>query len=132
MSPNALRTASSRRRAKGVKSSETYTADASMRFTTARNPLLRAPAHYEQPAAELLAQLAQCVVQVLPPARTRRPVQSRVQDVAGEHLTAALRRIDQCRQIAQPQIAAEPQHRGHDLGSAPMPEAGNPAPMTEL
>ena len=57
-----------------------------------------------QPAVQSVAQFTQRVVEVLQPPRPGRRLQPGVQHVAGQYLTIRLRRIQQGRQVAQPQI----------------------------
>jgi hypothetical protein len=79
----------------------------------------------------LVTQVAQGIVQVLQPPRPRRSVESRIEDVACEHLTVSLRSVEERGKIAQPQIAPEPQHRGHDLDLPDRPEWETATPVTE-
>ena len=66
-------------------------------------------------------QIAQCVIQVLQPARPRRRFQPRVQHITGQHLTVGGGRVEQRWQVVQPQIAPEPQQCGHAIDAAPNP-----------
>ena len=76
-----------------------------------------APSHH-QPAVQSVAQFTQRVVEVLQPPRPGRRLQPGVQHVAGQHLTVRLRRVQQGRQVAQPQIPPEPQQSGHAIDAA--------------
>ena len=68
------------------------------------NLLIRAPTGHHQTSVERLVELAQRVVEVLQPPRSRRRIQARVEHIAGQHLAVGLRGVQQRRKIAQPQI----------------------------
>ena len=83
-----------------------------------RDASLRVTARHQQPSVEPFVQIAQRVVEVLHPARPGRRLQRGIQDVAREHVFGAVGSSEQRRMIGQPQIAAKPQHSGHDIDAA--------------
>ncbi len=79
--------------------------------------LWTAPGHL-QAAVEAVAQVSQCVVEILQPTRPRRRLEPGVQDVAGEYVAVGACSVKQWRQVVKSQIAPEPQQSGHAIDAA--------------
>ena len=88
------------------------------RLRQRRNSFLRTATGHLQSPVEAVAQVAQCVVEVLQPAPPRRCLQPWIQDIAREHLAVGVRGVEQGGQVVQPQIASEPQQCGHAIDAA--------------
>jgi hypothetical protein len=78
-----------------------------------RNPLFRPSPGHQQSPIQVFVQLPQRVAQKPHPPAARRRHQERIEHKAGEHLVAVGGGPQQRREIAQSQVAAEPQQRGH-------------------
>ena len=78
-------------------------------FGDHRNSLFWSSADDQQPAVQLCVQMPQAVAQELQAAGTRRCFEAGIEDKACEHFTVLVGCRCQGRQVAQPQVATEPQ-----------------------